>query len=198
MVLTTTTATIFDQSADQTDMSIALRNQSVAQARAMVGARRVLAEFRDPTIFPQWNNVELLQPCMKSGVPCTTAQILMNDCDAVAPAAPNGPCRVAITGSGVNNIGSTTIGSGVYDMGGGADLDLPDGGGGGQHYAAMVYNGGTAARPRYVVLGVGYRGYLPPDGGIATGAHRYESLVQLEITLPATTADETPSSGYYF
>ncbi len=204
VVLTTTTATIFDQSSDQTDMSIALRNQSVAQSRALVGARRVLAEFRDPALYPQWNNVELLQPCMKSGVPCTTQNVLDNNCDATTPAAPNGPCRVAISGTGVANIGGTTTPSGVYDMGGNPasgtyiDLDLPDGGGGGTYYGAMVYNAGTAARSRFVVLSVGYRGYnRAADAGIF-GPHRFESVVQLEITLPAAASEESPSSGYYF
>lgn len=185
VVLTTTTATIFDQSAEGVDMTIALRNQSVAQSRAVLGAQRVLAEFRDPALYPQWNNVELLPPCLRNGAPCTTQNVMQNSCDTA-------PCRVAIAGSNIDG--------GLFDYGTALDLDLPDGGGGGSQFAAYVYNAGTAARPRYMVLSVGYRGYyiLPDDGGSDSVGRRYESVVSMEITLPAAASDDAPVEGYSF
>lgn len=216
-VLLITASLVLTQTGDQVSVSVAVKGQAIAQSRATLGARLILGQIQVPAVYPQWQQIETLRYCKMpttqctpmqlledpSGCPCTARYLRQNPTGCVGYTAAS-PCLLNVSGT----IDGFTISNGHLNRGVATDIDQ---GGGSQFQSFLVNlgkcrnpfdatvplpdcNGQGFATPRYVIFSTGYYGYDPVD---RPGSNRFESLVQMEITLPTPPADSGAcESGY--
>lgn len=150
--VTVTGALVMSQSEDQMVTTASLRNQSIAAARASLGAQRGLAELRMPNLPSYLSNLENLQPCQS-----------YEDC-------------VTLCGGTTLNCPTRFVTMPKVDLG--RNSGSLSEGGGSQYFVQFYREQKESETPITVIVSTGYYGFDPT---VVSGANRFESMVLVEV-----------------